>query len=71
LVENKNKVPTGTFGVDNKNLSQNFVTAFEKISFFCLDPDADWKKIPESGSVKKNPDPKHWLCTSNYLLFSW
>jgi len=46
LVENKNKLPT--FWVENKNFSQNFVFALEKLVFCCLDPD------PESGLGKKS-----------------
>jgi hypothetical protein len=51
LVENKNKIPT--FWVENENISQNFVIAFEKMFFFAWIRDPDWKKIPGSGSVKK------------------
>ena len=48
FVENKKKIPT--FWVENKNFSQNFVIAFEKLVFGCLDP--DWGINPGSGSVK-------------------
>ena len=40
-----------TFWVENKNFSQNFVFAFEKLVFYCLNPDPE--KNPGSGSVKK------------------
>jgi len=53
----------GTFWVENKNVSQKFVFAFEKICF-CLSGSGikirnpNWKKIPDP--YKTNPDPKHW-----------
>ena len=50
MVENKNKIHT--FWVENKNFSPNFVFAFEKFVFCCLDPDPDWEENPGSGSVK-------------------
>ena len=54
MVENKNKIPT--FLVENKNFSQNFDIAYEKMCFD-LDPDPDWDKIPGSGSVKNESGP--------------
>jgi len=58
LVENKNKIGTylPTSWVENKNFSKNFVFAFEKFVFCCLDP--DWGKNPGSGSVKNESGPE-------------
>ena len=50
LVDNKDKIPTSW--VENKNFSQNFVIAFEKMSFSLDLRSGLGKKIPGSGSVK-------------------
>ena len=45
----KTKIKYLLFGFENKNFSQNFVFALEKLVFCCLDPD------PEFGIQIRNP----------------
>ena len=67
-LKNKNRIPT--FWVENKNFSQNFVFAFEKVVFCCLDPDPDWKEIQDPDPLKMNPDPKHCMYLYDKLFQS-
>jgi len=65
LVENKNKIPTGTFLVENKKISQNFAIAFEKM---CFGLDPDWENIPGSGSVKNESGSATLILNSAVFL---